>query len=147
MKEFRPQQIANRPIFLIAFTLLGGGYAVWLVYAYLILKDPINWYAIAFVIGVIILQWYSRLSKSYFVRIYDDRVEWKNSSKPKKVVLVSEVKEMIEQSYGLDFLVLNDWEELSLEMFTSQAEKTQIIDALKEWGSANGIGFESKSEL
>lgn len=144
MKEFRPQQIANRPIFLIAFTLLGAGYSVWLVYDYVVLKSPVNWYALAFVIGVIVLQWYSRLSKSYFLRLKDDRVEWKTSTKPKSVLLSSEIKEMAEQSYGVDFLVEGDWSELSLEMFSSKAEKEEIIKELKAWAENHNVPFESK---
>lgn len=144
MKEFRPQQLANRPIFLIAFTLLGAGYTVWLVYDYIVLKSPVNWYAIAFVLGVIALQWYSRLAKSYFVRLKDDRIEWKNSTKPKAILLTVEIKEIVEQSYGVDFLVEKDWKELSLDIFSSQQEQRTIVEEVKKWAESHSIPFEPK---
>lgn len=144
MKEFRPQQVAAKPLFLVTFTVIGVVYTAWLSYEYFVLKEPVNWNGIAFVIGVIILLWYTRLSKAYYLRIGDDRIEWKMNRKPKETALTSEIQEIVEQSYGVDVLMDTGWKDVNLEAFGKGSQRDEVLSELESWANKKNISFEKK---
>lgn len=142
MKEFRPQQAASRPIFLITFSVLGVIYTGWFVYSYFILEQPVNWYSVVFVLGAIFFLWYSRLTLSYYLKIDGENLEWKMNRKEPVKVSSKQVTLVAEHTYTVDFLVADNWIELPLDHFGKFGKKNEVVLAIKEWCAEQKIEFE-----
>lgn len=147
MIEFKPQRMASRPIFLIAFTVLAGLYTIWLVYAAVALGQSFSSYSVFFVLGVVILLWYSRMTSNFYVRIFDDHLEWKM----RRNESISLKHEEIETAHGgrasVSFITAHGVYELNFDGFDVGGRKDEARAAIYDWLKKNNITLIDDSRL
>ncbi len=141
MEEFRPYQVSAQPIFLIAFTVLAVVYSGWTGYAYFFLDAVVSWYSIVFIGAVLLFLWYNRLSRSFYVRLNDDSIEWLMKRNSHETLQVANIELVSEHRMSLDFLIDATWKEIPLTDFEKSGKRAEFLEAVKRWCSQNNIEF------
>lgn len=142
MTEFRPQKMASRPIFLIAFTVLALAVTGNVIYDSVVNGNPIQWSSMAFGLGVVVLLWYSRVMASYFVRVADDYVEWRVSRLPVKRLDAADINLIEVNRLSVEFVTKNGVIELSLANFDGGRVRLDVVEAIAKWAKSKGIKVE-----
>lgn len=142
MKEFRPQQMASRPIFMIAFTFMAVVYSGWMAYDYFALGSDVNWSSVVFILAVIGMLWYSRFTGAFYVKVHKDILEWKVTRSESHLIEAKDVTTIGVNKLSIDFMTSKGMVELSLANFDRGTSAEDVINAIVEWGKSHSIHIE-----
>ncbi|TNE30761.1 MAG: hypothetical protein EP346_02935 [Bacteroidetes bacterium] len=134
--------MASKPIFMIGFTVLALVVSGSMVYNAMAEGEEPQWSSIAFGLGVVILLWYTRMTSKFYVRIHNDRIEWKVTRSNSEKILAKDVEVVDIYALSVDFVTKMGTVELSLANFDKGPITGEVVDAIKAWATENGIKVE-----
>lgn len=144
MTEYKPQKMASKPIFMIGFTVLAIAVSGSLIYDALVRGAQIQWSSIAFGLGVVVLLWYSRWTSQFYIRLFEEHLEWKVSRSTKVSLHKNDIQCIEFYAHSIDFITSNGTEELPLTNFDKGPITQDVIKGIKTWAQPLGIRIEDE---
>lgn len=144
MPVFRPQKMASAPLFMITFSIMAVGYTAWMIYEYAALNREINWFSVVFVLAVVAMLWYSRMTGRFYIQIEPEYIEWRVKRNSDERLDKTQVTAVFVHHYSIDFQTTRGPVELSLEGFDTGGIRGQVVESVVNWCEAHQIELEDQ---